>query len=252
MSGWLQWWPARTATPSQSSTWATSCGWTPSTSKETMPARRSGGGPKSARLEHLQLRRARSRGARARGARSRRGRSRSGSRSPRRARPPRRSERCRPRTCAAARSTSSRSTVTLRIMWPPSSKGDIASKSSAAPEDADPGRPAHLVAREREEVAAERLHVDRSVRAAWAASTTTIAPCSCAQATSRSTGLTVPSEFETWATASTLTLPARRERRARRAQLARPASTGIDHELGAGSPRRRTARGRSSSGAPSR
>ena len=50
-------------------------------------------------------------------------------------------------------------------MWPPRLNGAIASSSSArAPQRADPARPAHLVRREREEVAAERLHVDRAVR----------------------------------------------------------------------------------------
>ena len=34
-----------------------------------------------------------------------------------------------------------------------------------------------------------------------------IAPCSCAQAASRSTGFTVPSEFETTPVATTLTVP---------------------------------------------
>ncbi len=43
--------------------------------------------------------------------------------------------------------------------------------------------------------------------AAWAASTTMIAPCSCAQPTSRSIGLIVPSEFETRFVATTLTVP---------------------------------------------
>ena len=45
INGCVQWWPARIATPSQSSTWATSWGWIPSMLKETIPARRSGGGP---------------------------------------------------------------------------------------------------------------------------------------------------------------------------------------------------------------
>ena len=43
--------------------------------------------------------------------------------------------------------------------------------------------------------------------AAWAASTTMIAPCSWAHATSFSTGLTVPSELETRFAATTRTLP---------------------------------------------
>ncbi len=45
--------------------------------------------------------------------------------------------------------------------------------------------------------------------AAWAASTTMIAPCSCAHAASVSTGLIVPSVFETRLFATTLTLPSR-------------------------------------------
>ena len=48
---------------------------------------------------------------------------------------------------------------------------------------------------------------------ACAASTTMIAPCSCAHAASRSTGLIVPSEFETRLFATTLTLPVLRESR---------------------------------------
>ena len=53
----------------------------------------------------------------------------------------------------------------------------------------------------------------RSARwgAAWAASTTMIAPCSCAQAAIRSTGLIVPSEFETRPVATTLIPPSRSE-----------------------------------------
>jgi len=43
--------------------------------------------------------------------------------------------------------------------------------------------------------------------AAWAASATMIAPCSCAQTESRSTSLMVPSEFETTPVATTLTAP---------------------------------------------
>src|SRR2546427_600429 len=40
-----------------------------------------------------------------------------------------------------------------------------------------------------------------------AASSTKMPPCSCAQAASFSTGLIVPSEFDTWFVATTLTLP---------------------------------------------
>ena len=45
--------------------------------------------------------------------------------------------------------------------------------------------------------------------AAWAASTTMIAPCSCAHAASVSTGLMVPSVFETRLFATTFTFPSR-------------------------------------------
>ena len=50
ISGWAQWWPARTATPWRSRISETSWAWTPSSSKETGP-RRSGprGGPKTRR-----------------------------------------------------------------------------------------------------------------------------------------------------------------------------------------------------------
>src|SRR4029077_14437789 len=41
-SGQAQWCPARTATPCSSSTWLTSCGWTPSTSKEIAAPRPAG------------------------------------------------------------------------------------------------------------------------------------------------------------------------------------------------------------------
>ena len=57
------------------------------------------------------------------------------------------------------------SAVTLRIIDPPSSNGDIRSEEIlAAPEDADPGRREHLVAGEGEDVAAELLDVDRAIR----------------------------------------------------------------------------------------
>ena len=50
-------------------------------------------------------------------------------------------------------------------MWPPIRNGSIACRRlPPAPEGADPARPAHLVAGDREEVAVERLHVDAHVR----------------------------------------------------------------------------------------
>src|SRR5436190_1753189 len=47
MAGCVQWWPARTQTPSASRIWATSWAWTPSSVNERMPARSGGGGPYS-------------------------------------------------------------------------------------------------------------------------------------------------------------------------------------------------------------
>ena len=72
--------------------------------------------------------------------------------------------------------------------------------------------------------------------AAWAASTTTIAPCACAQAASRGTGTIVPSELLTAAQASTFGAPARQER-VEVVQL--ELALGVhrdDRELGTGSP----------------
>ena len=166
MSGCVQWWPARTAIPSQSRICATSCGCTSSTSKLTMPARRSAGGPKTAHARDLGERvRARTRRARARAPRSPRGR------------PPRRSRCATPKPYASAIAGvpasnlygSSfqlvRSSATERIISPPRLNGCIASSSSRRPHSApDAARPAQLVRREREEVAAERLHVDLPVR----------------------------------------------------------------------------------------
>ena len=50
-------------------------------------------------------------------------------------------------------------------MWPPFRNGlHPVQQLGPAPEEADAARPAHLVARDRDEVGAERLHVDRAVR----------------------------------------------------------------------------------------
>ena len=57
------------------------------------------------------------------------------------------------------------SNVTSSIMLPPPCQGGIASSTLAlAVDHADAGRGEHLVAGEDEEVAVERLHVDRHVR----------------------------------------------------------------------------------------
>ena len=178
---------------------ATSCGWTPSTLKETIPARRSAGGPYGGhpgelgepvervggelvlvlldRLEPDSLEVV-----------------------DRRAEPDRLGDRraCRPRTCAAARPRSSPRTGPCGSCARRVRNGSIASSSSARPQRAPmPLGPHILCAGEGEEVAAERLHVDRRWGAAWAASQTMIAPCSCAHAASLSTWLIVPSELET-------------------------------------------------------
>ena len=65
------------------------------------------------------------------------------------------------------------------------------------PQGADPARAAQLVRREREEVAAESVDVDRTMGRALRGIDDMIAPWSCAHAESRSTGLTVPSALET-------------------------------------------------------
>src|SRR5919198_5376307 len=45
ISGWQQWWPARTQTPSRPRISATSCGWTPSSANDTAGPRGSSSGP---------------------------------------------------------------------------------------------------------------------------------------------------------------------------------------------------------------
>ena len=97
-------------------------------------------------------------------------------------------------------------------MCPPRRNGSIASSSSARPQRAPiPLGPHILCAGDRDEVEVERLDVDRAVRAACAPSATTIAPRPCAQATSCSTGLTVPRAFETRPSASDLDAPLARD-----------------------------------------
>ena len=55
--------------------------------------------------------------------------------------------------------------MTVSIISPPPRNGGSSSSSSlAAPQHADAGRAAHLVAGERDEVGAEGLHVERHVR----------------------------------------------------------------------------------------
>ena len=100
------------------------------------------------------------------------------------------------------------STVTLRIMWPPSSNGDMASSSSARPQSAPiPVGPQSLWAVKPTKSAPSAWTSTGVCGAAWAASTTTRAPLACAHSTSRGTGRIVPSELLTAAQASTLGCP---------------------------------------------
>ena len=179
--------------------------------------------------ELAQAARARTRRARARAPRSRRDRRRSGSRPPRRAPPPRRSARCRPRTCAGSSPQVVSSSGTVRIMWPPRLNGSIASSSSARPQRAPTPLGPHILCPEkaRKSQPSACTSIARC-GAACAASTTMIAPCSCAHAASCSTGLIVPSEFETRFVGDDLHVAApTRSRRARRARARRASSSGI-------------------------
>ena len=93
-------------------------------------------------------------------------------------------------------------------MWPPVRNGSIFRSSSPRPQSAPIPLGPHILCPE---------IARKSTPSAWtssgtcgadcAASQTKIAPCSCAHATSFSTGLIVPSEFETWFVATTLIDP---------------------------------------------
>ena len=101
-----------------------------------------------------------------------------------------------------------RSSATERIISPPRLNGDIRSSSSARPQSAPmPLGPQSLcdeTARKSQPSACTSI---ARCGAACAASTTMIAPCSCAHAASFSTGLIVPSELETRLFATTFTFP---------------------------------------------
>ena len=100
------------------------------------------------------------------------------------------------------------STRTELIMWPPVRKGSIASSSSLRPQSAPTPLGPHILCAEIATKSAPSACTSTGTCGAdWAASQTKIAPCSCAQAASFSTGLIVPSEFETWFVATTLTFP---------------------------------------------
>ena len=184
MSGCVQWWPARTATPSQSSTCATSCGWTPSTFSETIPARRSGGGPyvviqgSSPRRPSVYSTSSRSCCSIASSPASEHVVDR-----------PRRS----PTASAIAGVPASnlygssfqvvRSIETERIISPPRLNGDIASSSSRRPQSAPIPLGPHILCEEiaRNSQSSAWTSIGRC-GAACAASTTMIAPRSCAHA----------------------------------------------------------------------
>ena len=95
-------------------------------------------------------------------------------------------------------------------MWPPRLNGSIAWRISARPQSAPTPLGPHILCAEK----ARKSQSSACTSTAWcgaacAASTTMIAPCSCAQAESFSTGLIVPSAFETRPVATTFTLPPR-------------------------------------------
>ena len=93
-------------------------------------------------------------------------------------------------------------------MCPPVRNGSIDSSSSARPRARrHPLGPHILWAEMAAKSQPSACTSTRRCGAAWAASATITAPCSCAHAASRSTGLTVPSEFETTPVATTLAEP---------------------------------------------
>ena len=104
----------------------------------------------------------------------------------------------------------------------------------AAPEEADPARAAHLVARDGDEVGAERLDVEAHVRRRLRARRTRGSRRARAPTRrARGMSLIVPSELETKPAATTFTLPPRASGRGRRAAARRASSSGIEPELGA-------------------
>ena len=87
--------------------------------------------------------------------------------------------------------------MTVSIIEPPPRNGGIAAEQLApAPQHADAGRAAHLVAGEGDEVHVEVDHVDRQVRHRLRASSSTSAPTSRARAVIREVALTVPRMFD--------------------------------------------------------
>ena len=130
------------------------------------------------------------------------------------ARPPRRSPACRPRTSPAAAPRSSARPRPRVIIDAAAEEGrHLLEQLAARPQHADPGRAEHLVAgearRSRRRVVG---HVDAaSAGTAWAPSTAPARRRRARAAAISATGLIVPSTFETWATATSFTPPARDE-----------------------------------------
>ena len=93
-------------------------------------------------------------------------------------------------------------------MWPPRLKGSISCSSSIRPQSAPiPLGPQSLWAVTATKSAPSAWTSTTRCGAPCAASQTMIAPRSCAQAASFSTGFTLPSEFETMPAATTFTRP---------------------------------------------
>ena len=167
MSGWAQWWPARTQTPWRPRISATSCGWTPSSAKETSAPRWAGSrGPWRVQARHRAqaLERVADELALVRRGRAP-CRCPAGSR-PRRPRPIASAMFAVPASNFAGLSAQRvSSTETEAIMCPPVMNGGIASSSSgAAVQDADAGRPVGLVPGPGVEVGVDRAEVDRQLR----------------------------------------------------------------------------------------
>ena len=93
-------------------------------------------------------------------------------------------------------------------MCPPKWNGSIDSSSSSRPQSAPTLVGPHILCAENAKKSQPSACTSIALcGAAWAPSTTMIAPCSCAHAESFSIGLIVPSAFETRLFATTFTLP---------------------------------------------
>ena len=169
ISGLAQWWPARTHTPSSSSTCDDVVG--VDAARTGTRSRRRGDRRREGRRS---CSRSSKRSSRARsvysgelllvGAHRVHARAPRGSRWRRRGRWPRRTAWCPPRTSTAPRWARSRRSARRVIISPPPRNGGIASSSSArAHSPPMTGRAEHLVAGEADEVGVPRLHVDRQV-----------------------------------------------------------------------------------------